>query len=227
MDTIVRSTMNLDKLLIFDLDDTIFETRSIGTEHLKKVFAQFRNLASGYYSSEIVSSIEKDLWSLPFDQVALQHQFPTVLRKRFSSLINETRFSFKIRPYPDFECIRKINYPKVLVTTGFRHLQQAKIAALDIDTAFQAIHIDEIEAPNRIYKSGIFEKIVIESGLNQSDHIVIGDNPESELKAGRELGLLTVQVARFRQRPSPYTDHYITHFNQLLTIINDEERESF
>lgn len=223
----MKPTIYHERLLLFDLDDTLFKTRSIGVEHLEGIFSQFRRLAASDYSEDSLDAIEKDLWSLPFDQVATQHQFSTDLRMLWSTLINETKFTFNIRPFPDFEYIKAISCRKVLVTTGFKHLQEAKITALGIASEFEDVHIDEIDNENRIYKSGIFKKIVSESGLNPKDHIVIGDNPESELKAGSELGLMTVQMAKFGQPTSQYSDHYIRGFEELVTILNDAERRSF
>ena len=219
--------MNGEKILIFDLDDTIFETRSIGTHHLKEVFNQFRVLAAEYYSSGTLKKIEEELWHYPFDQVASTYEFPEALSKLFSRLITETEFRFNIQPFIDFEHVRNLDLRKKLVTSGFRHLQEAKITALGIASVFEEVIIDAIDAQDRIFKLGIFKKILSESGLRNQDHIVIGDNPHSELKAGNELGFTTVQVGKLGQPCSQYSDYYITDFRQLHSLINDAETKSF
>lgn len=207
--------MNQKQLLILDLDDTIFETRSIGTDHLKTTFNRFKEFAIDHYIPEILEQIENDLWLLPFDQVALKHRFPANLSQVLTRLINETEFNFTIQPFPDFEYLQSLPCPKVLVTTGFKHLQEAKISALDIASTFETVYVDEIDAPNRLFKSGIFKRIIETSGLMPEHHMVIGDNPESELKAGRALGLTTVQMAKFDQTKSIYATHYIQSFSEL------------
>ncbi|MDW3194492.1 MAG: HAD family hydrolase [Cytophagales bacterium] len=207
--------MNQGRLLILDLDDTIFETRSIGTNHLKSIFSQFRKVGIDHYSSKALEEIENDLWHLPFDQVVSKHQFPIELSKLLPKLINETNFKFNIQPFSDFKHLQSFPYPKVLVTTGFKHLQEAKISALGIASAFEAIYIDEIDAPNRLFKSGIFKQIIESSELMPEQHVVIGDNPESELKAGKALGLTTIQMARSNQPNSPYSLYRITNFAEL------------
>lgn len=212
--------MSLEKLLIFDLDDTIFETRSMGADHLDKVFKEFRKSAYVHYSRKTFDLIEHDLWQLPFDQVAIQHEFPPSLSELFSNLINATSYRLSIRPFPDFECIRRCDFRKVLVTTGFKKLQEAKIAALQLAPDFETIYFDEIDAPNRTFKSGIFTRILSESGLNKKSHLVIGDNPESELKAGHELGFTTIQVAKFGQPASSYAHFYITDYQELFSLLN-------
>lgn len=156
----MKPIMHGERLLIFDLDDTIFETRSIGAKHFEGIFAHFRRLASRNYSKDSLDIIEKDLWRLPFDHVASRHQFSNELSKQWSRLINETQFCFTIDPFQDFECISATAYQKVLVTTGFKHLQEAKIAALGIASEFDDIHIDEIDSECRIFKSGIFKKVI-------------------------------------------------------------------
>ncbi len=207
--------MRKEKLLIFDLDDTIFETRSIPKAHLQGVFDEFEQTFHTHFAPGKFDEVEKDLWRLPFDLVARKHHFPPLLTKQYSSLINEREFKFKIQPFPDYKWLRKNRFRKILLTTGFRQLQLAKVTALGIENDFEAIYIDEVDALDRIFKLGIMSEIITKSGLSKKDHLVIGDNPESELKAGFELGLTTIQVAKFDQERSPYSDQYITHFQEL------------
>jgi len=217
--------MRQGKLLIFDLDDTLFETRSIGKKHLKSIFAQFRNWASGRYSVEILDEIENDLWRLPYDQVSFKYRFSDHLKQQLFKLISQTEFHFDIQPFSGFQSIRNLNFQKVLVTTGFRNLQEAKIDALGIGPDFQSIHIDEIDASPRLFKSHIFTELVNKSGLPLKNHVVIGDNPDSELKIGRHMGLTTIQVAKFGQPLSIHADHYITNLEKILPILGSDENQ--
>ena len=104
------------------------------------------------------------------------------------------------------------------MTTGFKPLQEAKIQALHLEEKFEQIHIDDILATDRIYKKGIFSKILSSAPYLPSDVYIIGDNPDSELKAGKELGCSTIQLAKFGQTKSVFADHYIHSYHDLDPI---------
>lgn len=205
--------------LIFDLDDTIFETRSIGTHHIAPIFEKIRITLSTRFPADVIDAIVADLWRYPFDHVVNHHQLSRELVEEYSLLINSQAFKFDIETYPDFGVIRNSGYKKVLVTTGFKNLQLAKVAGLNLDGVFEEIYVDEVDVPDRKHKQGIFEEIVRSNENRVFQFLVVGDNPESELKAGRELGLTTVQVAKYDQPRSVFADHYIQHFDELLELL--------
>lgn len=211
--------MHSNPLLIFDLDDTIFETKSIGQHHVASALDSFKTSISSIFKTEEVALIMSDLWKYPFDYVSQKHHLNDVVRKQFSDSINRLEYDLDIEVFSDFELVRNIDTKKVLVTTGFKKLQLAKISALNLADVFDEIHIDEIDSTNRIYKKGIFEHLINSENKDLKDFIVIGDNPESEIKAGHELGLTTVQVAKFDQPHSPYANFYIQDFQDLVEIL--------
>ena len=201
--------MTIPKLLIFDLDNTIFETKSIGEHAVAAVMDDFRSSISPLFSHEKVEAVITDLWNYPFDHVARQYKLSEEVSKQFSASINSHEYQLEIETYPDFELMRELNIRKVLVTTGFEKLQRAKIEALQLHPVFEEIHIDQLDAPIRIHKKGIFQQILDSFHVKPSDIFVIGDNPQSELKAGRELGMVTVQVAKHGQTQSAFSDYYM------------------
>lgn len=205
--------------LIFDLDDTLFETRSIDPSHVEPIIQSFIAHAGKFYSSNELERIIKDLWKLPFDSVANKYQFEESLQHQFTNAVNGHKYDLDINVFDDYHYIQEISHPKLLVTTGFRKLQLAKIEALGLETHFDQIFVDEIDSPERIYKKGIFCHILDSS--KSDEHFIIGDNPDSELKAGHQLGLTTIQVAKFGQPKSKYVNHYITHFQSLKEIIRN------
>lgn len=212
--------MSSSPILIFDLDDTIFETRSISRHHVASILEGFQSNIEPYFKGEEISLIMADLWKYPFDRVAEKYNLNDSIKQQFSNAINSLDYQLQIETFSDFSLVRDLKLSKVLVTTGFRKLQIAKIDALDLQHVFQEVHIDEIDAPNRIYKKGIFERLIKTRGKAPQDFMVIGDNPESEIRAGRELELTTVQIAKFGQPKSPMANHYIENFQGLLDILD-------
>jgi FMN phosphatase YigB (HAD superfamily) len=85
---------------------------------------------------------------------------------------------------------------RFLVTSGFRRLQQSKIVALGIERHFSEILIDAIDAPARKRKRALFQQITASRHFSASDVLVAGDNPESQIAAGKSLGIRCVQTLR-------------------------------
>ncbi len=210
----------MDKLLIFDLDDTIFETRTIKKKSAQKILEKFSSVAIKKYGKDLTNQIISEFWKYPFDLVSEKYSFDNQLKKEFVENINETEFKLNIRPFEDFRVVRAIESEKILVTTGFGKLQRAKIDHLGIKNDFSEIHIDEILGPNRKFKDGIFLQILSKRNIDKNNVFVIGDNSESELKAGFELGLTTVQVSKLGQVKSEYANHTISDFSELIEILN-------
>jgi len=67
-------------LLILDLDDTIFETKSIPSNVFQPVFEVVENHYKGH---PIFQCIESDLWTNPFDLVAQKYAIPESVQIQF------------------------------------------------------------------------------------------------------------------------------------------------
>lgn len=206
-------------LLLLDLDDTLFETRTIGKQPVAAILNKFKkSLQHTAYASEMAAIIS-DIWKYPFDDVAKTYGFDHSTRQKFTDAVNEQHFDLVLSTFPDYHILKQ--FPrKILVTTGFSALQEAKISALGIREDFESIYIDEIDHPARMCKKGIFETIKDSYEGEVSSFYVIGDNPDSELSAGKALGMTTVQVAKLGQTRSPLADHLINSFDELTTIIS-------
>lgn len=211
--------MTQSTTLILDLDDTIFETKTITMDQVALIFEHFRSVTKNDYSPTELENIITDLWKVPFDVVSKKYQFTPEVNAKFSKAVEIQEYQFDIKPFQDFEYIQKLHLPKVLVTTGFKKLQLAKIKALGIESVFDQIQIDEVDSDNRIFKKGIFESILSNSSYEEQ-FIVIGDNPDSELRAGKELGLKTIQMAKFGQERSNYSDYHVSSFEEIRLIIS-------
>tara|TARA_B110001450_G_C17481931_1_gene424587 strand:- start:168 stop:800 length:633 start_codon:yes stop_codon:yes gene_type:complete len=209
----------MNQLLIFDLDDTLFETKSISKKSVKSIFDKFESLLIKKFGEEMTEKIVPELWKFPFDFVAQKYKFTNNLNSEFARLVNEYEYQLNIKTFEDFGVVQNLKHEKILVTTGFLKLQNAKIRDLGIEEEFSEIYIDDILDPKRIHKKGIFKNILIERKINPKLIYVIGDNPNSELKAGFELKLNTIQVSKFGQEKSEYAKYCITDFNELITIL--------
>jgi len=207
-------------MLIIDLDNTIFETKSINPA----IFNPAINLIEEYYQSKnensIAQKIISELWTKPMDEVFYKNKTPEKVRHQFYNKLNEIDYNLNITTYNDYNILKKMPHKKILVTTGYKKLQLAKIKALKIRDDFKDIVIDDPLSKNRKYKLGIFKEILEKEKLRPKEIWVIGDSIENEIKAGKQLGMNTIQRIKPGVEKSKFSDHGITSFQELNTIIN-------
>jgi putative hydrolase of the HAD superfamily len=204
--------------LILDLDNTIFRTRSID----KKVFDPFfEHLAYGLKSthdSRVIETIIKDLWDFSWDVVIERHKISAPLFYRSLDFLDNMKLELKISTDDDYAVLKSIDLPKFLVSTSLTSLQKAKIEALGIANDFQKIVInDTFKKPGN--KKEIFKELVREFNLVPERTFVVGDNADSEIKAGNELGMVTIQILRYGVVKGDNAQYYVRSFGELPKIL--------
>ncbi|MFA6270994.1 MAG: HAD family hydrolase [Candidatus Paceibacterota bacterium] len=176
------------KAIIFDLDNTVYPVSSIGKKLFKPLFELINE--SGEYSGDR-KEIRLEIMRKPFQLVADQFSFSPKLKSDGLKLLADTTYNEPMKPFDDYQAIRKLNCKKFLVTTGFTKLQQSKIEQLGIEQDFDQIFI--IDPSNSdLTKKDIFRKILDANNFEKTDLLVIGDDLNSEIKAAKELGIFTV-----------------------------------
>ena len=70
-------------------------------------------------------------------------------------------------------------------------------------------------------KLDIFRELSRELDLKDQKTYVVGDDPASEIKAGRELGFTTVLMVRKEYLSNPYTDYIVSSFEGLRDLLRD------
>lgn len=206
-------------MLILDLDDTLFETKSMSNTSFSTIVTLIEELLIPKIGDQIVNQLIEELWHRPFDDVMDKYHIDMVEQNKISARINQLDYTLNITTFPDYSYLKQLDIEKVLVTTGFPKLQYAKLDALGIRNDFKAIHIDDVTIKDRPHKKGIFQKIIANSQKFPHQIWVIGDNPSSELKAGKELGLRTIQRLKDGEVLSENAEIGITTFAELKDII--------
>ncbi len=208
-------------MLILDLDDTIFETKSMNP----RIFDSAITVIEKYYGQNNLGvkpkEIIAELWSFPIDVVFEKYNTPESVSGDFYKKIGEIDFQeLAIKTFDDYSEIKRFGKQKILVTTGLKELQLAKIKALDIEDDFDRIYIDDPRLIPRKHKIDIFRQILLESNKEAQEIWVIGDNPESEIKSGKDLGMKTIQRKSKSKDFSEFADFKIESFEELEEIIN-------
>lgn len=208
-------------MLILDLDDTIFETKSMNPRIFDSAITLIKNHYEQNYSELEYEKIIKELWSYPVDVVFAKYNTKKSLVTEFYRMIEEIDYQkLEIKTFEDYKEIKTIEMKKILVTTGLQKLQLAKIKALKIENDFDHICIDDPRLFPRKHKIDIFKQILLSTKKEPQEIWVIGDNPESEIKSGKVLGMKTIQRKSNSKKTSEYADFKIESFEELKGIID-------
>lgn len=207
-------------MIVLDLDDTIFATKTMNPRIFDSAISLIEQYFSSMDSEKKAQMVISDLWSKPIDHVLRTHCTPEAIIAKFYREISRIDYStLNIKPFSDYDEVRKLPTRKFLVTTGLSELQMAKISALGIESDFEAIYIDDPRLTPRNTKSKIFKKLLLETKKSPKDIWIIGDNPASEIRAGKELGMRTVQRKTEGIARSKLADFEIQNFKELRAII--------
>ena len=129
---------------------------------------------------------------------------------------SELEINHNIELYPDAEIIHNFNFNKILVTTGYKKLQESKIEKLGLKHLFNQILIDDLDSNIRINKKQIFLDII--EKFPNHDLIIIGDNLNSEIKFGNQLKLITVYINRKNNKIDNLSTYTIFSLNEIFDI---------
>ena len=179
----------MKRALIVDLDNTIYPVSSI-TEHLFQDLISLISQSSSGISKEDQQSAKYELTRRPFHLVAGKYNFSDDLKRYGTDLLKNVEYDLPIQAFEDYHLVKLVALKKFLVTTGFTKLQRSKVKMLGIEADFEEIHIVDPEL-SALTKKDVFVDIMNMHGYNPEDLLVIGDDPESEIKAATELGLDT------------------------------------
>ena len=205
--------------IILDLDDTIFQTKSMEVKVFDVFFEHlFLSLKSGFNEATI-NEIIKDLWIYPWDSVIEKYNIPKELIYESICVLDTMDLKLNISTYPDYHFIQQLSVPKFLVTTGLTSLQQSKINALNIRDDFEKIVINDTFLESKT-KLDIFKALVIEYNLTPEKTLVIGDNSESEIKAGNAMNMITIQIVREATQKGNHAKFNIHSFDNLKSLFS-------
>ncbi|MFM2331119.1 MAG: hypothetical protein RLZZ26_626 [Candidatus Parcubacteria bacterium] len=208
------------KAIIFDLDMCIFDTRTLGEGILDSVLAP---LHASSMPEKIKSEIDRVLWTTSLEDIIPLFGIPEDVAGLMRAAHSKLVVPQTIRTFGDEDCIRHLPTYRALVTSGYRSWQEQKIKQLGVANLFDAVIIDVIDdAKTRKGKKRIFEDLMTQHTWRPGEVLVVGDNPHSELKAGKELGMVTVQTLRPTIRRVEGFDHYVHSLIELLPLVGEK-----
>jgi putative hydrolase of the HAD superfamily len=195
----------MKRVLILDLDNTIYPVSSIADHLFSKLFKLIdENL--GETDRQAAQKAKEQLTRRPYQHIADEFGFSDELKQQGIQMLSNIRFEEPMYPYEQYNDLRQIPIDKFLVTTGFTKLQMSKVEMLNIGSDFKQVYVVDPEQSN-LTKKDIFQKIMQENGYAKEEVLVIGDDPESEIKAAVELGIDTFLF----DPEGKYTNQNVTH----------------
>lgn len=208
----------MKKAIIFDLDNTIFPVASIG----HKLFFPLLEIieAEGNHLGAI-QEITTEIMRRPFQVIIKDFGFSNSLTEACVKLLAGLTYNEPIEPFEDYLLTRSISCLKFLVTTGFTKMQSSKIEMLGIRHDFTEIFIVDPTMSGET-KKDIFKEIMDRYNLSPEDLLVIGDDLNSEIKAGKELGIKTILYDYVDQYGNLETENVINHFSLLEKYLDGE-----
>ena len=204
------------KAILYDLDNTIYPVPSIGDRLFAPIYEWLR--ASSPYA-ERIEIIKDDLLRKPFQVVAQLHGFSPELTEKGIDYLSNCSIDGPIEPFDDYPEIRKLTGERFLITTGFLKLQQSKITCMGIGTDFKEVHIID-PMTTRKTKKDIFRSIADRYGYTAREMLVVGDDPDSEIRAAGELGIDSVLVDRYLQHPDASPTYRVSGFVELTKLFS-------
>jgi len=182
----------MKKALILDLDNTIYPVSSIADHLFAELFATLDHYVELINSDDPdrVSKIKHEMTRRPFQHIADEFRLDKDVRDKMVGLLRNITYDLPMQPYDDYQHVRSIPLDKFLVTTGFSKLQWSKVKMLGIDGDFKHIHIVDLDISQKT-KKDVFTEIMQTHNYRPEDLLVIGDDPESEIKAAKALGIDT------------------------------------
>ena len=203
---------------IFDLDNCLLDARAVGPL-FEPALNAIRQANQGALAPVALEEALDQCWYTAFDLVAERYGFTPAMRDAGWREFSQLRVTAPLNGYPDIGLLQRIPLRRYLVTSGFRRLQDSKIDALGIRPWFEQVVIDAIDDPSRARgKEAIFAQILAQAGCPPHSAVVVGDNPLSELSAGRALGATTVQTVRPGVAPWALADHQVDGLQGLCAL---------
>jgi FMN phosphatase YigB (HAD superfamily) len=208
---------------VFDLDNTLFDSTTVPAEVLAPAVGAVRraNVGPEALPPHVLEAALRAAQRFGFLHVADTYRAPAFLRAAwrdaYRTLVLERA---ALVPYPDvIPVLTTLSLTRLLLTTGFRRMQESKIAALHIGHLFDGIYINALDEGGAPHKQPLLEEILRTRQLAPPEVLVIGDSAGNEIAAGNALGAITVQVLRPGVTRTETARHHLATFTELPGLI--------
>lgn len=203
------------KVIILDLDNTLYPVSSIADKLFTELFDCIES--SGEYKGSL-DAVKLEIQRTPFQKVANDFSFSSELLAKCLNIHANLTYDEPMQTFPDYVELAKLPQIQYLVTSGFTKLQNSKVKQLRIENDFKEIHIIDLQV-SKLTKKDIFQQILHKNNYAITEVLIVGDDLNSEIKAGNELGIETVLYDHNRKFESTKNINTISNFLELKRFL--------
>ncbi|TWR25137.1 HAD family hydrolase [Mucilaginibacter pallidiroseus] len=208
----------MKRVLILDLDNTIYPVKSVANDMFDFLF-ELIDEELGATDPQKAEEAKHELTRRPFQQIADDFGFSDELKSKGIEVLRSCEYNKPMQPYDVYSQLQKLDIDKYLVTTGFTKLQLSKVKMLGVAEDFKKVYVVDPEESSKT-KGDVFQKIMVEGGYKAEEVLVIGDDPKSEIKFAKQLGIDTYLF----DPENKYSDNEATYrqpdYREVSGIIN-------
>lgn len=179
----------MKSIFFIDLDNTIYFTKPNEMQLMSGLYNVLQNEDLGISDSEYQQA-KKEMLRTPFQKVAIKYGFKQAAIDNAIKYLKTGEVTEPLNPSADYHYIKSLKGRKFIVTAGFLRKQTTKVKMLGIADDFEEVYVVDATTSNQTKKDA-FLTLIQKHKLNPDDILVIGDDAESEIKFGLELGLST------------------------------------
>jgi FMN phosphatase YigB (HAD superfamily) len=221
------------RAVVFDLDDTLADTSGTVLEmaHADAVRAMLRAGLRATFDEAfdaLLSIREVDPAARFTEELVRRYGAPDPVacaRRGLRAFFATPRDEIRLMPgaLEVLRSLRRRGIRLFLLSYGEPAAQEAKVKRLGIRALFEAVRTVPLsEGPD---KSPALADLLREAGLAPGETWLVGDRPDGEIRAGRELGTFTIRVraGEFRRveagTPAERPDRTISSLPELLSLL--------
>ncbi len=194
-------TANQARVLVFDLDDTLYPEHDFVASGFQAVDEELRRKRIAGFLPVAQELFQSGLRGKIFDAVLAQlgvSSSPELIAELVQVYRSHTP---RLRLYPDAKWVLE-HYAGErlgLVTDGISQTQRNKVRALGLEKCFAAVVYTDELGPERSKPSAVpFQTIATMLGIEGETHrlVYVADNPSKDFLAPNQLGWTTVRIQR-------------------------------
>lgn len=206
----------MKKAYFIDLDNTIYFTKPNVEVLLGPLYHLLENEDLGI--SEIdFEKAKEEMLRTPFQKVAAKYHFNEHVIVKATNFLKESTLTEPMDVHNEYHYIKALMGLKVIVTAGFTKIQTTKVQMLGIEQDFDELFVVDNTLTDG-NKKDAFLALMKKYELEPQDVLVIGDDAESEIRYGLELGMTTFLFDPDGNFPNAKTSYYGTTFKALSLI---------
>lgn len=206
----------MKKAYFIDLDNTIYFTKP----NVDVLMTPLYNLlgAEDLGISDADFEMAKDeMLHTPFQKVAQKYHFKEAATNKAIAHLKERELTEALAVHDEYHYLKALKGLKFIVTAGFEKAQRSKVKMLGIADDFEEVFVvDNTQTTGN--KKDAFLMVMEKYKLQPNEVLVIGDDAESEIKFGLELGMETFLYDPNGRFPDAASTYRATTFEGIALL---------